>query len=131
MCVAQADAEDRNHSGVATTVFKFATALLLLSSPANAEDHLYYTFSQWTRLHDEDRVAYISGLLDTFAMAATEPAQRTARHYNQCITRSGLTSRQLANYLREYGRARPQMQANSVQDAMNNYLNELCGQPPG
>jgi hypothetical protein len=111
-------------------VFKFAAALLLLSRPANADDHLYYTFSQWTRSHDEDRVAYISGLLDTFAMAATEPAQKTARHYNQCITRSRLTRRQLANYLREYGRARPQMQANSVQDAMNNYLNELCGQPP-
>jgi hypothetical protein len=109
-------------------VFKFAAVLLLLSWPANAEDH---TFSQWTRLQDEDRIAYISGLLDTLAMAATEPAQRTAQHYSQCITRSRLTSRQLANYLREYGRARPEMQANSVQDAMNNYLNALCGQSPG
>jgi hypothetical protein len=58
-------------------VFKFAAVLLLLSWPANAEDRLYYTFSQWARLQDEDRVAYISGLLDTLAMAATEPAQRT------------------------------------------------------
>jgi hypothetical protein len=105
--------------------------LLLLSWPANAEDRLYYTFSEWARLQDDDRVAYISGLLDTFVMAATEPAQRTAQHYSQCITRSRLTSKQLANYLREYGRARPEMQANSVQDAMNNYVNALCGQPPG
>jgi hypothetical protein len=112
-------------------VFKFAAVLLLLSWPANAEDRLYYTFSQWTRLQDEDRIAYISGLLDTLAMAATEPTQRPAQHYRQCITRSRLTSKQLANYLREYGRARPEMQANSVQDAMNNYLNALCGQPPG
>jgi hypothetical protein len=112
-------------------VFKFAAVLLLLSWSANAEDRLYYTFSQWARLQDEDRVAYISGLLDMFAMGATEPAQRTAQHYSQCITRSRLTSKQLANYLREYGRARPEMQANSVQDAMNNYLNALCGQPPG
>jgi hypothetical protein len=56
-------------------VFKFAAVLLLLSWPANAEDRLYYTFSQWARLQDEDRIAYISGLLDTLAMAATEPAQ--------------------------------------------------------
>jgi hypothetical protein len=111
-------------------MFKFAAVLLLLSWPANAEDRLYYTFSEWARLQDEDRIAYISGLLDTLAMAATEPAQRTAQHYSQCITRSRLTSKQLANYLREYGRARPEMQANSVQDAMNNYLNALCGQPP-
>ena len=112
-------------------MFKFAAVLLLLSWPANAEDRLYYTFSEWARLQDEDRIAYISGLLDTFAMAATEPTQRTAQHYRQCITRSRLTSKQLANYLREYGRARPEMQANSVHDAMNNYLNALCGQPPG
>src|SRR4029453_14171103 len=93
-------------------VFKFAAVLLLLSWPANAEGRLYYTFSQWTRLQDEDRIAYISGLLDTLAMAATEPTQRPAQHYRQCITRSRLTSKQLANYLREYGRARPEMQAN-------------------
>jgi hypothetical protein len=54
-------------------MFKFAAVLLLLSWPANAEDRLYYTFSEWARLQDEDRIAYISGLLDTLAMAATEP----------------------------------------------------------
>jgi hypothetical protein len=45
-------------------MFKFAAVLLLLSWPANAEDRLYYTFSEWARLQDEDRIAYISGLLD-------------------------------------------------------------------
>jgi hypothetical protein len=110
-------------------VFKFTAVLLLLSWPASAEDRLYYRFSQWAGLQEDDRNAYISDLLDTLAMAATEPAQRTAQHYSQCITRSRLTTRQLANYLREYGRARPELQANSVQDAMNNYLNALCGRP--
>jgi hypothetical protein len=50
-------------------------------------------------------------LLDTFAMAAMEPAQTTAQHYSQCIRRSRLTTRQIANYLREYGGARPEMQS--------------------
>ena len=110
-------------------VFKFAAVLLLLSWPAGAEDRLYYRFSQWAGLQEDDRAAYISDLLDTLAVAATAPAQGTAQHYSQCITRSRLTTRQLANYLREYGRARPELQANSVQDAMNNYLNALCGRP--
>jgi len=110
-------------------VFKFAAVLLLLSWPASAEDRLYYRFSHWAGLQEDERAAYISDLLDTLAMAATEPAQRTAQHYSQCIARSRLTTRQLANYLREYGRARPELQANSVQDAMNNYLNALCGRP--
>jgi hypothetical protein len=47
-------------------------------------------FSQWAGLQEDDRAAYISDLLDTLAMAATEPAQRTAQHYSQCITRSRL-----------------------------------------
>jgi hypothetical protein len=112
-------------------VFKYAAVLLLLSSPAIAKAHLYYTFSQWERLQDDDRAAYIAGFIETLAtMAATEPAQRTARHYSQCIMRSQLTARQLANFLREYVRARPEMQGSSVQYAMNNYLNALCGQPP-
>ena len=44
-------------------------------------------------------------------MAATEPAQLAARHYSQCITRSQLTAEQLASFLGEYGRARPELQA--------------------
>jgi hypothetical protein len=68
--------------------------------------------------------------LDRFAAAQTNLLHQITS-VTQCITRSRLTSKQLANYLREYGRARPEMQANSVQDAMNNYLNALCGQPPG
>jgi hypothetical protein len=63
-------------------VFKFAAVLLLLSWPASAEDRLYYRFSQWAGLQEDDRAAYISDLLDTLAMAATEPAQRTAQHYS-------------------------------------------------
>ena len=110
-------------------MFKFAAVLLLLSWPASAEDRLYYRFSQWAGLQEDDRAAYISDLLDTLAMAATEPTQRTAQHYSQCITRSRLTTSHLANYKEEYGRARPELQANSVQDAMNNYLNALCGRP--
>jgi hypothetical protein len=107
-----------------------AAVLLLLSWPASAEVHLDYTFSQWERLHDDDRAAYIAGFIDTLATtAATEPAQRAARHYSQCIMRSQLAARQLANFIREYVRARPEMQGSSVQRAMNDYLNALCGRP--
>ena len=41
-------------------MFKYAAVLLLLSWPATAEVHLDYTFSQWERLHEDDRVAYIA-----------------------------------------------------------------------
>jgi hypothetical protein len=111
-------------------VFKYAAVLLLLSFPASAEVHRDYTFSQWDRLQGDDRAAYIAEFIDTLAtMAATEPAQRTARHYSQCIMRSQLTAWQLANFLREYVRARPELQGSFVQRAMADYLNALCGRP--
>ena len=100
-------------------MFRYAAVLLLLSWPASAEVHLDYTFSQWEKLQDDDRTAYIARFIDTLrTMAATEPAQLAARHYSQCIMRTRLTARQLANFLREYVRARPEMQGSSVQHAI-------------
>jgi len=111
-------------------VFKYAAVLLLLWWPASAEVHLDYTFSQWERLHDDDRAAYIARSLDMLGtMAGPEPAQKAARHYSQCLMRSRLTARELASFLREYVRARPELQGSSVQHAMNDYLHALCGRP--
>ena len=109
-------------------MFKYVAVLLLLSWPASAEVHL--EFSEWERLNDDDRAAYIARSIDMLAtMAAPEAAQKTARHYSQCIMRSRLTAEQLASFLREYGRARPELQGCSVQRAMADYLNALCGRP--
>ena len=109
---------------------KYAAVLLLLSWPATAEVHLDYTFSQWERLHEDDRVAYIARSIEMLGtIAGPEPAQRAARHYGQCIVRSQLTASQLSSFLREYVRARPELRGSSVQSAMNDYLNALCGRP--
>jgi len=107
-------------------VFKYVAVLLLLSWPASAEVHL--AFSEWERLNDDDRAAYIARSIDMLATMAAH-AQKTARHYSQCIMRSQLTAEQLASFLREYGRARPELQGSSVQRAMADYLNALCGRP--
>ena len=53
-----------------------------------------------------------------------------ARHHSECIVRSRLTPRELANYLREYSRARPELHGSSVQLAIDSYLDALCGRPP-
>jgi hypothetical protein len=39
-------------------MLKYAALSLLLTWPAGAQDH--YTFSQWERLQDDDRVAFIA-----------------------------------------------------------------------
>jgi hypothetical protein len=108
-------------------MLKYAV-LLLLAWPAAAQDQ--YTFAQWERLQDEHRVAFIAGYIERLAtMAATQPTQTTARHHSECIVRSRIP-RELANYLREYGRARPELHGSSVQHAMDSYLDALCGRLP-
>jgi hypothetical protein len=108
----------------------YAAVLLLLWWPASAEVRLDYTFSQWERLHADDRAAYIARSIDMLGtMAGPEPAQKAARHYSQCLMRSQLTARQLASFLREYVSARPELQGSSVQHAINDYLHALCGRP--
>jgi hypothetical protein len=108
----------------------YAAVLLLLWWPASAEVRLDYTFSQWERLHADDRAAYIARSIDMLGtMAGPEPAQKAARHYSQCLMRSQLTARQLTSFLREYVRARPELQGSSVQHAMNDYFHALCGRP--
>ncbi|HET7020541.1 MAG TPA: hypothetical protein VFI58_07485 [Xanthobacteraceae bacterium] len=111
------------------TVLKCAVLLLLLAWPAGAQNQ--YTFAQWERLQDEHRVAFIAGYFEILAtMAATQPTQTTARHHSECIVRSRLTPREFADYLREYGRARPQLHGSSVQHAIDSYLDALCGRAP-
>jgi hypothetical protein len=63
-------------------------------------------------------------------MAGPEPAQKAARHYSQCLMRSRLTARELASFLREYVRARPELQGSSVQHAMNDYLHAYVDDQP-
>jgi hypothetical protein len=90
----------------------------------------YAAVSEWERLHEDDRAAYIARSIEILlTMAGPGPAQRAARHYSQCIVRSQLTAGELASFLRECVKTRPELQGNSVQAAMNNYLNALCGQP--
>jgi hypothetical protein len=57
-------------------VFRYAAVLLLLSWPASAEVHLDYTFSQWEKLQDDDRNAYIARFIDTLWRQLSPPSWR-------------------------------------------------------
>jgi hypothetical protein len=109
-------------------MLKYPALLLLLSWSAAAQDR--YTLFQWERLQDDERIAVIARYIDTLAtIATTERSQITAHHFTQCIMRSRLTPTELANYVREYVRARPELHGSSIQHAMDSYLDVLCGPP--
>ena len=102
--------------------------LLLLVCPAVAQVRVYYTFAQWDKLPNEQRATYVAGLADTLAVLATvEATKRFAHHYDQCIRRSNVTPLQLANALRDFARPLREMQNETMQGVLINYLLAECG----
>jgi hypothetical protein len=109
---------------------KVILPVLLLSSTASSQTAAFYPYSKWDRLPSAERVAYISGVLDTMINYTTdEEGVKWSRHYYNCIKRTNMQNGQLSNNLQEYVRARSDLQQGTVQEAMLHYLGELCGSP--
>jgi hypothetical protein len=105
-------------------------SVLFLSSTASSQTGAFYPYSKWDRLSYVERVAYISGVIDTLInYAADDVGVRWSHHYYNCIKRVNMQNGQLANNLQEYVRARSDLQGGTVQEAMLHYLGELCGSP--
>ena len=96
---------------------------VILSSQVSAE---FYTFLEWQRLHLSDRVSYISGALDA-AVGLT--ADHINLHYKNCVSRLGMTNKQLADNVLTFGQNLPEMHGVSAALVMGVYLARVCGQP--
>jgi hypothetical protein len=111
-------------------MLRYVLLLALLSCPASAQVSVYYTFAQWDKLPNEQRAAYVAGLADTLAILATaESTKQFALHYNQCIRQNKTTPLQLANNMRDFARPLKEMQNETVQGVLVNYLVAACGAP--
>jgi hypothetical protein len=62
-------------------------------------------------------------------VTSSPQGQRASQHYNECLYNAKLNSIQLANNVREYAKAKPQLHAQPVQFALMEYLIALCGLP--
>jgi hypothetical protein len=105
-------------------------SLLLLSSAASSQTGAFYPYSKWDRLSYVERVAYISGVIDTMINYTTDDdGVKWSRHYYNCIKQANMQNGELTNNLHEYVKARSDLQGGTVQEAMIHYLGELCGSP--
>jgi hypothetical protein len=111
-------------------LYKIILPVLLLSSTASSQTAAFYPYSKWDRLSSAERVAYISGVIDTMINYTTdEDGVKWSRHYYNCIKRTNMQNGQLANNLQEYVGVRSDLQKGTVQEAILHYLGELCGSP--
>ncbi len=101
--------------------------LIMLATAQGA----FYSYAQWERLSEEPQAAYIAGAFDSLIIYADDDARRSlSRHYSGCLGRSHMNNGQLATNVRSYAATRPELQADSVQYALAQYLQALCGELP-
>ena len=107
----------------------FSLSLCLsLATPAAAE---FYTYSQWQRLPDEMRAAYIAGAFDMLVTFVSQGADTAdTKYYSECVTNTHIDNKQLAMNVATFVDARPELQGKSVAFGLIQYLLGLCGQPP-
>jgi hypothetical protein len=101
--------------------------VIALASPASAT---FYTYAQWSALPEYGRAMYIAGLYDGLVSIFRPEDHWIASHYRQCIGDAKMTNGQLAENIRAYASARPNLQGQPVTGAFIAYLIQLCGKPP-
>src|SRR5215475_138305 len=98
-------------------------ALLVALSAAPAHSGVY-TYSEWERLSDSRRAAYIAGAFDAYVGLFTrDPGEmQLKKHYGQCISGSRMTDQQLADNVLRFGRSHPEVQNESMMPALFGYF---------
>ena len=103
--------------------------LIALSPIANAGQ--FYSYRQWVALDETLRSVYIAGVFDSLlGIVKDRNDLPVTMHYDRCITRSNMTSSELADHVLAFVKTRPELQERSVSGALMNYLIAFCGAPP-
>src|SRR5262249_27021326 len=107
----------------------FITLVLLLSTtPAHAQG-IYLNYSQWKQMPNALKEMYVAGAFDTLSTVTTQEHLTFRRHYNECVVKAGLSTRQLTENMQEYAESQPDLQAKAAPFALLRYLISLCGLP--
>ena len=96
------------------------------SSGAIAQVGVYFNFSQWEQLPENQRAAYIAGAFDSLI---SNEERRGSLHYQRCIRNTVMSSQQLAANVLAFVQTQPALQGQTVQIGLVRYLNSLCGTP--
>ncbi len=103
-----------------------ALLIALIALPAFAQVGVYIQYSQWIKLEESMRTAYVAGAADSMNLFSSP---KNAAHYYACLQREKLTMAQLAYWVAEISIAQPAMMERTVQEAMLGVLQRQCGAP--
>jgi hypothetical protein len=109
---------------------RFFTVVAVLSmTPAYAQN-VYLNFRQWEQMPASLRSMYVAGAFDTLSVVTVPEGVNAAKYYNECVSKAGLSTEQLAENMKGYGGTQPDLQNKPVPIALMRYLTSLCGRPP-
>ena len=100
---------------------------MMLCQPARAN---YFLYSDWLRLSEVQRVAYISGAFDAQASIGTdEYGFKLAAHYDRCIVSAHMDNGQLAQNVLIFASQKPETHTIPAAVVLAQYLAATCGKP--
>jgi hypothetical protein len=109
---------------------RYLFLFLVWITPAQAQQYVFYNYSQWEQLSEPARLGYIAGAIDTLSGIASPAQLPAAMHYNTCVANSNMNLIQLDRNVRSFVRTQPALQAGAMSSALMSYLIALCGVPP-
>ena len=113
-------------------MYRVVFPLMLLSTSALSQGaNVFFSYSEWERMSDNQRSIYIAGAMDALMMYASNvDGSKLTAHFYSCLTKASLNNLQLANNVRTYTKQHPELQAGTVQIPLVHYLRALCGPVP-
>lgn len=110
---------------------RLAAAVLgmaLCGSPSSAATQ-FYTFAEWERLPDAQKIGYVSGSIDAMMYFVNLNNEIDAWLYNgraHCMSRSKITNGQMTQGVTDLVRTRPELRSGTVSAAIVEYFGVLC-----
>jgi hypothetical protein len=90
---------------------------------------VYFNYSQWKQMPTSLREMYVAGAFDAVSVVAIPQQAIVARHYNECVTKTGLSAGQLGQNMKEYAETQADVESKPVPTVLMRYLIALCGLP--
>jgi hypothetical protein len=104
-------------------------ALLVLNTAAHAQA-VVFKYDQWDRLAPGLQEIYVSGAFDAISTIAVPATANTAKFYNDCVVKNGITAHDLVQEMKSIVRARPELSPKPTTAALLAAMIKLCGRPP-
>jgi hypothetical protein len=89
-----------------------------------------FTFDQWERLSPGLQEIYVSGAFDAVSTIAVPATANTAKFYNDCIVKNGITAHDLVQEMKSIVRTRPELHPKPTTAALLAAMIKLCGPVP-